>query len=134
MRLNSRMLPSDRLKLEKLSLKLPSSSGTSLSEEDEDLNTTVLKSLQCAASSCHRYLYPPIKQCRFVFYLLTQTHAQTHISYAITHPHSHKYDAIYTTFFYKELLRKLICPKKCTHSLIVNIFGTKWHVVTILAR
>jgi hypothetical protein len=25
-------------------------------------------------------------------------------------------------------------PKKCTHSLIVNIFGTKWHVVTILAR
>jgi hypothetical protein len=24
--------------------------------------------------------------------------------------------------------------KKCTHSLIVNIFGTKWHVVTILAR
>jgi hypothetical protein len=25
-------------------------------------------------------------------------------------------------------------PKKCTHSVIVNIFGTKWHVVTILAR
>jgi hypothetical protein len=24
--------------------------------------------------------------------------------------------------------------KKCTHSLIVNIFGTKWRVVTILAR
>jgi hypothetical protein len=24
--------------------------------------------------------------------------------------------------------------KKCTHSLIVNIFGTKLHVVTILAR
>jgi hypothetical protein len=27
-----------------------------------------------------------------------------------------------------------IGPKKCTHSLIVNIFGTKQHVVTILAR
>jgi hypothetical protein len=25
-------------------------------------------------------------------------------------------------------------PKKCTHSFIVNIFWTKWHVVTILAR
>jgi hypothetical protein len=25
-------------------------------------------------------------------------------------------------------------PKKCTHSFIVNIFETKWHVVTILAR
>jgi hypothetical protein len=25
-------------------------------------------------------------------------------------------------------------PKKCAHSLIVNIFGTKWHVVTILGR
>jgi hypothetical protein len=23
-------------------------------------------------------------------------------------------------------------PKKCTHFLMVNIFGTKWHVVTIL--
>ncbi|PNF20296.1 E3 ubiquitin-protein ligase Siah1 [Cryptotermes secundus] len=59
------MLPSDRRNLEKISLKLLSASRTSLSDEqDEDLNTAVLKLLQCSASSCLRYLYPPIKQCR----------------------------------------------------------------------
>jgi hypothetical protein len=68
------MLPSDKLKLEKLTLKLLSASTTLLSDEqDEDLNTTVLKLLQCAASSCHRYLYPPIKQCRFVPISLTHS-------------------------------------------------------------
>jgi hypothetical protein len=34
----------------------------------------------------------------------------------------------------KKYLKYKRGPKKCTHSLIVNIFGTKWSVVTILAR
>jgi hypothetical protein len=46
---------------------------------------------------------------------------------------SNRWYLVHLTFteFYTHIQRG---PKKCTHSLIVNIFGTKWHVVTILAR
>jgi len=68
------MLPSDKPKLVKLAEKpLSVWRNSLLDEKKDDLNSTVLKSLECGVSSCHRYLYPPIKQCRFVF-----THARTH--------------------------------------------------------
>jgi len=64
---DSRMSSLEKLKLEKTLVKQLSASRISLSEEKEtDLNATLLKSLQCAVGSCDRYLYPPIKQCRFV--------------------------------------------------------------------
>jgi len=51
--------------VEKLEEKPLSLSRNVLSEEkQDDLNSTLLKSLKCGVRSCHRYLYPPIKQCR----------------------------------------------------------------------
>lgn len=59
------MLPANKLKLEKLAKRqLNLSRNSLLDEQQDDLNSTLLRSLECAVSSCHRYLYPPIKQCR----------------------------------------------------------------------
>jgi hypothetical protein len=52
-------------------------------------------------------------------HMCTRTHTRSH-THTISHTHSHT------------LTQR--GSKKCTHSLIVNIFGTKLHVVTILAR
>jgi hypothetical protein len=66
--LNSRMFSPDKLKLEKLSVKSLSTSRASLvDEKGDDLNSTLLRSLQCTVTFCDQYLYPPIKQCRFVY-------------------------------------------------------------------
>jgi hypothetical protein len=107
--LNSRMFSPDKLKLEKLSVKSLSTSRASLvDEKGDDLNSTLLRSLQCTVTFCDQYLYPPIKQCRFVYeskllnfehnahslpYIqrptLTLTHTCTH-AYSHTHnSHSH---------------------------------------------
>jgi len=76
------MLPANKLKLVKLAEKpLNLSRNSLLDEKKDDLSTTLLKSLECGVSSCHRYLYPPIKQCRFVF-THALTHTQTHTASA----------------------------------------------------
>lgn len=73
------MLPSNKLKLEKLAEKPLSLARNSLvDEKKDDLNSTLLKSLECGVKSCHRYLYPPIKQCRFVFTHDAPKHTHTH--------------------------------------------------------
>jgi hypothetical protein len=62
------MFASDKLKLQKLSKKPFSKSTPSLvDEKGDDLNSSLLNSLQCSGTFCGRYLYPPIKQCRFVY-------------------------------------------------------------------
>ena len=64
------------MKLEKVGEKPLSLSRHALvDEKKDDLNSTLLKSLKCGVSTCHRYVYPPIKQCRFVF---TRARARTH--------------------------------------------------------
>lgn len=59
------MLPLNKMKLEKVGEKPLSLSRHALvDEKKDDLNSTLLKSLKCGVSTCHRYVYPPIKQCR----------------------------------------------------------------------
>jgi len=59
------MLPSNLLRMERLPQKpLSVSKNLLVDEKKDDLNSALLKSLECGVRSCHRYLYPPIKQCR----------------------------------------------------------------------
>ncbi|XP_021925977.1 E3 ubiquitin-protein ligase Siah1-like isoform X2 [Zootermopsis nevadensis] len=60
-----RMFPSNKLKIQKFAVKQLSASSSALADEKgDDLSSVMLKSLQCTDRFCHRYMYPPIKQCR----------------------------------------------------------------------